>query len=253
MNSEPVFDFHARLAPRPNARDELLTTMDATGIARAGISAGGVVGLDRLASQIIHGGHSVADAANDAVLDACRGAAGRLVPFFFANPHADISQYRHRVHRFRALEVSPAVHGVPFDDPRMLALVAIAAGAGHPVYTVCLNRAGSRTGDLVTLAGRFPEATFVSGHAGFIGVDTDGIRRVASRPNISVETSGCFSAVARLALDLLGPGRVLFGTEAPLQHPAVEFAKFAALGLDPAAWRQVSWSNAHRVLGEEPR
>jgi uncharacterized protein len=30
----------------------------------------------------------------------------------------------------------------------------------------------------------------------------------------------------------------------------VELAKFAALGLPPATWRQVAWRNAHRLLGE---
>ncbi|MFD8202061.1 amidohydrolase family protein, partial [Streptomyces sp. NPDC059701] len=46
-------------------------------------------------------------------------------------------------------------------------------------------------------------------------------------------------------------GRVVFGSEYPLQHPAVELAKFQALRLPPGQWRQVAWDNAHRLLGEE--
>jgi predicted TIM-barrel fold metal-dependent hydrolase len=46
---------------------------------------------------------------------------------------------------------------------------------------------------------------------------------------------------------------VVFGSEYPLQHPAVELAKFQALRLPPAQWRQVAWDNAHRLLGDEKR
>jgi predicted TIM-barrel fold metal-dependent hydrolase len=45
---------------------------------------------------------------------------------------------------------------------------------------------------------------------------------------------------------------VLFGTEYPLQDPAVEMAKAGALGLDPLDEHDVMWGNACRVLGEDP-
>jgi predicted TIM-barrel fold metal-dependent hydrolase len=240
-----VFDFHARLVP--GAR--LLSIMDDTGIARAMVAAGGVVDIDTLSRHIVHGGHTDATPDNDAVLAACTGSDGRLVPMYFGNPHGDVEEYRRVAPLFRGLELSPAVHGMRFDDPRVMAFVAVAASQRHPVYTVCLGRPGTRPGDLVALARRFPATTFVSGHCGFIGVDTSGIAEIAPQENIVAETSGCFSVVAHRAIDLLGPERVLFGTEYPLQHPAVELAKFAALGLAPSIWRQVAWHNAHRLLG----
>lgn len=241
-----VFDFHARLVPGA----PLLSIMDGAGIARAVVVAGGVVDLDTLSRHIVDGGHTDNDADNDAVLAACAGSNGRLVPMYFGNPHRDVATYRRVAPRFRGLELSPAVHGVRFDDPRLIAFVAVAAALGHPVYLVCLGRPGTRPRDLVVLARRFPATTFVFGHCGFIGVDTFGIAEIAPQDNIVAETSGCFSVVARRAIDLLGAERVLFGTEYPLQHPGVELAKFAALGLPPATWRQVAWRNAHRLLGE---
>jgi predicted TIM-barrel fold metal-dependent hydrolase len=239
-----VFDFHVRLAP------DLLSTMDTHSITRAGVAAGGVVDLDRLSRQLSEGGHVESDADNAAVLDACARSSGRLVPFYFANPH-NLAPYRHDAHRFRGLELSPAVHGVGFDDPRTTGLVDIAADAGHPVYTVCTGRPGARAADLVALACRYPAVPFVFGHCGASGIDLHGINRIAPVPNILAETSGCFSVAARAALDRLGPDRVLFATEYPLQDPGVEFAKYAALRLDPADWAKVAWRNAHRLLREE--
>jgi uncharacterized protein len=247
-----IFDFHARLAPRPDAARGLLSTMDSCGIARAAVAAGGVIDLDRLSAQITDGGHSEADADNETVLAACAASGGRLVPFHFGNPHRGADEYRRQADRCRGLELSPAVHGVGFDDPRTLDLVAVAAGAGHPVYTVCLARPGAGTADLVRLAEKFREVTFVFGHCGSIGIDVHAVGLIAPVANIVAETSGCLTVVVRAALDRLGPERVLFGTEYPLQHPSVELAKLRALDLDHEAWRRVAWRNAHRLLGEEP-
>ena len=69
--------------------------------------------------------------------------------------------------------------------------------------------------------------------------------------NIVAETSGCFAVIVEMAIDRLGPERVLFGTEYPLQHPQVELAKLASLRLSPDVWAQVTWGNAHRLLGED--
>jgi len=246
-----VFDFHARLGPQPGAMDRLLAAMDACGIARAVVSAGGMVDLVRLATQVIEGGYVETDADNDAVLAACRRSGGRLLPFHFGNPHRGPDAYRRAAGGFRGLEISPAVHGVALTDPRTVALVEVAADAGHPVYVVCLGRPGSGAVDLVALAGKFPDVTFVLGHCGFVGIDAHAVTKVAPVPNIVAETSGTYTGVVRFALEVLGPDRVLFGTEYPLQHPSVELAKLRALDLEPDVRQQVAWRNAHRLLAEE--
>jgi len=247
----PVFDVHVRLAPRPGAVADLLSTMDATGIGRAAVAAGGVVDLDRLSAQITGGGGVRTDPDNAAVLRACDASGGRLLPFYFANPHRPPERYRRDAHRYRGLELSPAVHGIGLDDRRTAACVAVAADAGHPVYVVCLGRPGARAGDLVSLARRFPATTFLFGHCGHIGIDTHGLSEIAPQPNIVAEASGCLTVTARVAVQRLGPHRVLFGTEYPLQHPGVELAKFAALDLAPGDWHQIAWINAHRLFGED--
>lgn len=173
------------------------------------------------------------------------------MPFWFANPHRPPGAYRERAAEFRGLEVSPAVHGVALTDPRVSALVQVAADSGHPVYTVCLARPGAGVADLVTLARRFPQTDFVLGHSGIGNIDFHALALIRDRPNISLETSGGYTCVAEAAIDRLGAARVVFGSEYPLQHPAVELAKFTAIGTPPAQWRQIAWENAHRLLGEE--
>jgi len=249
--SAPIFDFHARLAPDEHEPGALLAAMDAAGISRAVVCAGGLLGLERLSAQINEGGRADVAADNARVHRQCSQSDGRLLPFFFADPARDVRSYRARAGQFRGLEMSPAVHGFRLDDPAVAELVRIAAAAGHPVYVVCLGRAGARTTDLVTLARAFPEVTFVWGHCGHTGLDVAGLAEIVAVPNILAETSGCLTATARLAVRRLGATRVLFGTEYPLQHPRVELAKADALDLDPLDLHDVTWGNACRVLGEE--
>ncbi|WBB50417.1 amidohydrolase family protein [Verrucosispora sp. WMMA2044] len=251
MTRQRILDFHVRLAPRPGARERMLETLDGCGLDRAVVCAGGVIDLDRLSRQLILAGHVETDADNDAVLDACTGTDGRLVPFFFANPHRTPDTYRAAAADFRGLEISPAVHGVGLDDPRVVALVDVAASVNHSVYVVCLARPGAGVAELVTLARRFPDVCFVLGHSGIGNIDLYALTLIEDVPNIFLETSGGYTCVAEAALRRLGAERVVFGSEYPLQHPAVELAKFESLRLPPELWRRIAWDNAHRLLGEE--
>jgi len=250
MDQQPIFDFHLRLVPHPEAVDRLLAVMDGCRIERAVACAGGAIDLDLLSRQLIEGGHIEDDANNDATLAGCKQSGGRLLPFFLSNPHRDAHHYRSRAAEFRGLELQPAVHGVPLCDERVVALVAVAAEFGQPVYVVCTTWPGCGVADLVELARRFPSVTFVLGHSGVGSIDLYGVSLIAQQRNIHFETSGGYMCVVKAALDRLGADRVLFGSEYPSQHPSIELAKYRALDLSPECWRAVTWENAHRLLGE---
>lgn len=244
-----LVDFHARLQPTRAAAQRMLQGMVEYGISHTVACAGGIIGLDQLAEQVMVGGHIENDADNRGLLDACSISGGRLLPFYFGNPHSEPSEYQALASQFYGLELSAAVHGVPLTDPRMLRWVEVATEARHPIYLVCLGQAGSSAKDLAELAKSFPDTAFVLGHCGFVGIDLWSINQIIDSVNVLAETSGCYTGVARLAVQRLGADRVLFGTEAPLQHPGVEIAKMQALGLDQAAWSQVLSGNAVRLLG----
>ncbi len=244
-------DFHARLGPGSTAASTLLAAMDAAGIERAVVSAGGLLPLDRLATQVAHGGRSAVAVDNERIRLHSRAAGGRMVPFFLADPYRDVAAYRDTAAGYRGLEISPAVHGFQLGDTAVTALVEIAAEWRHPVYVVCLARPGARTRDLVILARRFPEVNFVYGHCGHTALDASGLAEIAPWRNIFAETSGCYTAVVGLALRRLGADRVVFGTEYPLQDHRVELVKLAAVAMNRADRSLVMSANARRLLGEE--
>lgn len=243
-----ICDFHARLVPHGASVEHLLRTMDDVCIERAVVSAGGTIPLERLSQQIVEGGSADVDADNDFVLDACIQSEGRLVPFFLANPHRGSGHYRARVDEFSGLELAPAVHGVALTDDRTTALVRVADDAGHPVYLHCLARDGFTVKALVVIASRFPSVRFVLGHSGIGHIDLYGVNLISGRRNIFFETSGGYARVIQHALERLGPERLLFGSEYPLQHPTVELAKYRSLNLGSKVWERIAWTNASKLL-----
>jgi predicted TIM-barrel fold metal-dependent hydrolase len=119
------------------------------------------------------------------------------------------------------------------------------------VYTVCLERPGSTVTDLVKLAVAFPDTTFVLGHAGIGNIDLYAVELIAPHANVLLETSGGYTCVAQAAVRRLGADRVLFGSEAPIQHPEVELTKLRHIGLSDEDWHRITWRNACRLLGED--
>ena len=251
--AEAVMDFHARLTPRPDAFDQLIAAMDATGITCAGLAAGGIVSPDVLARQVAVGGHSTADADNGRVLAACKASGGRLFPVYFANPHAGAAEYRRTAEQYRGLEISPAIHGVGFAADIVDELVEIAARHRHFVYAVCLTRPGSEVADLAALAARHRDVDFVLGHGGVSLIDFHALNTVSILPNIHVETCGPYTAVIRRAWQQLGSQRLVFSGEHPLQPAGVELAKYAELKMPTNEWNSIAWHNGRRLFRiEEP-
>lgn len=246
--NSPRIDAHAHLPARPGARERLLSLMDSLAFARAVVVAGGSVSPETLARQIACGGGSDVDVDNASLLAACEGSGGRLIPFYFANPHRGAAAYRREGARYRGLKLGPAVHGVRLDDARHDALVEAAVELGHPVYLHCLARDGFRVDDLVALARRHPRARLILGHAGIGNCDFHAVSLIAPEPNLYFETSGGFTSVIEAAFRALGPRRVLFGTEYPLQHPCAEVEKARCLDLSPDERALFLGGNIARLL-----
>ncbi|GAG47500.1 unnamed protein product [marine sediment metagenome] len=51
----------------------------------------------------------------------------------------------------------------------------------------------------------------------------------------------------REAVERLGEGRVMYGSDVPLGHPAWEIPKVKVSGLDEEQLRKVLYENAHKI------
>lgn len=101
---------------------------------------------------------------------------------------------------------------------------------------------------------RYPEVVLVIPHVGMLGGrPSDFIRRFKECENVHFDTSLAPPSVVAEALEAVGPGRVLFGSDVPFGHMYSELRKVRGLGLSEANEEAVLGGNAIRLLRLEPR
>lgn len=105
------------------------------------------------------------------------------------------------------------------------------------------------------LAQEYPEVNFIIPHLSSFADDWQAqlafIDHLARHPNIYTDTSGVrrFDLLEQAA-ERAGPHKILFGSDGPWLHPAVELTKIRALGLPPEQERLVLGENFLRLIGQ---
>lgn len=160
--------------------------------------------------------------------------------------------------RYAAIKLHPSQERFNIDDDEVIPYAAIARDHGVPVtvHTQLAVR-GSEPWRMLSLAERFPDVTFVMAHLGGDGgmVQTLAAAKIAAEcPNIAVEVSTTVSDPGATYLgpaQILGPERVLFGSDAPLHQAALNLLKLDLVEM-PDEWRAlISAGNLLRLLRRE--
>lgn len=103
------------------------------------------------------------------------------------------------------------------------------------------------------LAEEYPDVSFIIPHLGSFADDWRAqlalIDHLVRHPNVFADTSGVrrFDLLEQ-AVQRAGAKKILFGTDGPWLHPAVELAKVKALNLSPADERLVLGENFLRLI-----
>jgi predicted TIM-barrel fold metal-dependent hydrolase len=173
----------------------------------------------------------------------------RLIGFAMVNAKSDAGRVREMVreavvdHGFRGLKI----HGHEAMPTRevcdaarefRLPIIVDVAGKAHVV-------------DM--FAPQYPEIRFIIAHLGSFADDWRAHERVVEQmaryPNVLGDTSGVrrFDYLVQ-AIKRAGPSKLLFGSDGPWLHPAVELHKIRLLGLSRRAQALVLGGNARRLL-----
>jgi predicted TIM-barrel fold metal-dependent hydrolase len=143
--------------------------------------------------------------------------------------------------------------------PALDPILRRAAGLGVPVLhhawykTVQHVAEESDPGDIADLAARHPEATIVMAHLG--GGGWRGVRAIAARPTVLVDTSGAQpeAGLVEYAVRELGARRVLFGSDWPLRAFAVQRARVEGAALPARERALILGGNARRLFAAGAR
>jgi predicted TIM-barrel fold metal-dependent hydrolase len=158
--------------------------------------------------------------------------------------------------KFLGLKLHPLLDGYHPNDQSVHPLMELlrAAGglpvlvhSGHPIFTLPWS--------IEELAVSFPDVPLVMAHMGhgnvvYINASIDIAER---RPNVYLETSGMpMHSKIKEAVERVGVDRVLYGSDVPFHHPAVEILRVRVSGLGSEELEQVLRANGRALfLGSE--
>jgi predicted TIM-barrel fold metal-dependent hydrolase len=161
----------------------------------------------------------------------------------------------------RGIKVHPNVQCVPPENHRAVRLYRLCGARGLPVLWHCgpvgiepwLGRRLTQVRRYERPIAECPETTFVLGHSGALQVE-EALGFARRYPNVWLEVSSQSLPAVRRILAEAPPDRILYGTDWPWYHQAIQLAKvFIATEGNPALRRAVLYDNAARLLKLAPR
>jgi predicted TIM-barrel fold metal-dependent hydrolase len=128
-------------------------------------------------------------------------------------------------------------------------LVKRAAEFNAPVLFHTGDESLSLPQQFAKLAEEAPEATIILAHMGGYHHTEDAIRICEKYDNLLLDTSACpYPLRIKEAIQRIGAGRVLFGSDGPGCNPALELKKIQRLGLSENEERLVLHDNIVSIL-----
>ena len=101
------------------------------------------------------------------------------------------------------------------------------------------------------LAERYPDCTMILGHAGLKDLAENALQAARRYPNVYVQTCGGTSLALRRALEVLGPQRILYGSDGGFGDPVwidYNIRKIRKWTLPPKQEAMILGNNADRLL-----
>jgi predicted TIM-barrel fold metal-dependent hydrolase len=244
-----ILDFHCHYSPAffryrdySMRADELVRGMREHEIQHAVLSAAG----EFAAYSNVEG--------NTAIAEVVRQHPGRFTGFATVNPWmrskgVDELKRTKDDYGFRGLVIHPILQGFEANDPLVYPLVEAAVERSMIVYVTGGAPYLAMPYKIADLAGRYPEGTFIMGHAGW-DFHFDVPYCLEACPNLWAETSKNGLANLESLVRKFGSTRLLFGSDHPFSSYAGEIAKIRLLpGLEDADRENIFWQNARQLLG----
>lgn len=246
-----IVDAHAHLGawgkfriPCPDA-DAAVRTLDKCGIACACVSHNLALGADWRAG-------------NQQTLAAVERYPGRIAGYCVVNPHAAAGQVEAELRRVLShpgmcgLKFHTDLHAYPFSGPGYEPAMEYAHAHRLPVLT----HGWESPQALERVASRFSGARFILAHAGaaWNGRSEDLNLRVAKETsNVWVDICGSVGhyGILPALVELLGPEKILWGTDWVWLDPAPSLMRVLAAPISREAKPMILGGNAVAVLGLE--
>lgn len=247
MSPQLVIDGHVTAGPGLYFNTDpaqLIEAMDRSGVGRAVLApSDGWLAVDNREG-------------NDQILAWTRRWPGRLLGYATANPwlgeRALAELERALDAGLRGVKLHPARQGFMLLEPIVEPILALAARRSAPVYVVTGVPVASMPLQLAELARRFPETPLIMGRSGRTDFALDLLPAARLAPNIYIETAYNLPSTLGAIAQAIGPGRLLFASDAPFTNLELELGKLELIPEWPAMRGAVLGANLARLLRLDP-
>lgn len=221
----------------------MLESMDALGIDIACVTAHASIGPDY-------------KYGNDIVMEAVKKYPSRFVGYATVNPNYPGNMKSELDRCFAApgmkgIKFHPSCHGCPVDYKNYQTAYEMAQERKMPVLIHVWG--GGNVADVDRLAGHYPDARFIMGHAGGdVRSMEEAIRVVNRHENVYADLalSTVFEGNVEWLVKEMGSKKVLYGSDMPFFDPRPAFGRVALSELDEEQKQDVFGGNMHRLLKE---
>lgn len=119
---------------------------------------------------------------------------------------------------------------------------------GYPVLIHTAHNPGNQPDLWEDLIVAYPHLNFILAHGG-----KDDYRQCAriakAYSNVYVDTSTLSYNRTRILYNIIGPHKLVFASDYPYSHHAIELAKYKVLIKDPVHFKMIMYDNAAKILG----
>ena len=150
----------------------------------------------------------------------------------------------------RCLKVMPAIYNAPPTGPHVRALLDVARECK---LLVNIHSTGNNSDPLEigAAARRYPDLTFIMDHMGYRDYQRDAILAAEDNPNLHLGTTIAANEPdwVRVALNALGPKRIIFGSNLPILYPDLALEAMRRGNFGAEAEELIFGKNLATILG----
>ncbi|MDO5695302.1 MAG: amidohydrolase family protein [Eubacteriales bacterium] len=241
-----IFDIHSHFGPTSSGEDtsvhEMQCTLQSFGISKVGISC---LSGNSMSMQ------------NDLIYRAMQASPDFIEGYAFINPKApDAVEEVEKclsVYKMNGIKLHSWKHGYyPDNRPELHAIFDEIKKYDVHVQTHVGTAPLSTPYIWAEWARRYPEIDFVFTHTGYYEFGYSTIEAVKNLSNVKVETSGQMDVgVLKAAINILGPKRMVFGTDWPYKPVNIEIEKFSHFNLKDNELEDIFYRNAASLWREK--
>lgn len=229
-----IIDSHAHLGNDSFSNEEYyITMMQESGVSRTVFCPGGMVDTTKLA-DFMRGKEPLLSHTpnNDRVKEVFKKYPDKFYGFFMVDPEFhEISDIENAINEgFVGIKINPLINKISFISAFVKNVFKFSAEKSIPVYThLTMNPLASIEALRNIVEDIKP--VLIIGHMGFASADWEAVELARDNDNVYLETSvGAYLAIKK-AVNTLGAGKILYGSEGPAHHQKVEIEKIRLLGL----------------------